>query len=94
MKNILNVALVAAMALSLAACDPKHKGNNDPDDSTSTTVIDSNSKTTGVIDSVKTDTAKVAAQKTGKKSGGALSSTSLQAEKDSIKKDSARLSRK
>ena len=95
MKNIITAALTAATVLSLAACDPKHKGNNSGPDSASTTVIDSNTKTTGVIDSTKTDTVKVAVQKApGKKSGGALSDASMQAMKDSIKKDSARLSRK
>lgn len=93
MKNIIPAALIAAIALSLASCSCNQ--TKKPIDSTSTTVIDSNSKTTGVIDSTKTDTVKVASQKTAtSKTGGALSSTSLQAEKDSIKKDSAKLSRK
>ena|ERR1700744_1971679 len=97
MKNIINSALVAAMVLSLAACDPKHKGNNNGPDSTSTTVIDSNSstKTTTVIDSTKTDTVKVAAQKAhGKRSGGSDGGSSMQAVRDSFKKDSAKMSRK
>lgn len=83
---------MAATVLGLAACDPAKR----PSDSTSTTtVIDSNAKTTTVTDSAKPDTVKLADQKTtGKKSGGALSNTSLQAVKDSIKKDSAKLSRK
>ncbi|MGN6178876.1 MAG: hypothetical protein ACTHNW_06830 [Mucilaginibacter sp.] len=93
MKNIIPAALVAAIALSLASCSCNQ--TKKPIDSTSTTVIDSNAKTTGVIDSTKADTVKVAGPKTtGKKTGGALGSASLQAEKDSIKKDSARLSRK
>jgi len=95
MKNIMTAALMAGMALSLAACDPKHKGNNNGPDSTSTTVIDSNTKTSATIDSAQHDTVRVAEQKpAGKKSGGASSSTSLQAVKDSFKKDSAKLSRK
>lgn len=92
MKNIITVAFGAATILSLASCSCN--SGKKPIDSTSTTVIDSNTKTTGVIDSTKTDTVKIASQKAGKKSGGALGPTSLQAEKDSIKKDSARLSQK
>ena len=94
MKNIINAALVAVAVLSLAACGDKTK--KPPVDFTSTTVIDSNTKTTGVIDSTQHDTVtKVAAQKTpGKRSGGSPGSTSMQAMKDSIKKDSAKLSRK
>lgn len=94
MKNIMTAALVAATVLSLAACGDGDKAKK-PNDSTSTTVIDSTTKTTGVVDSTKTDTVKVTVQKApGKKTGGALSSTSLQAVKDSIKKDSAKMSRK
>ena len=93
MKKIINAALVAAAVLSLAACGDKTK--KQPVDSTSTTIIDSNTKTTGVIDSTQHDTVKVAVQKTpGKKSDAALSNTSMQAMKDSIRKDSAKLSRK
>lgn len=96
MKNIITAVLVAATVLSLASCGDGDKAKKGPD-STSTTVIDSNTRSTAVIDSTKHDTVtKVVAQKTPVKSsgGGALSNTSLQSVKDSIKKDSARLSRK
>ncbi len=93
MKNIVNAALVAATVLSLAACGDKNK--KQPVDSTSTTVIDSNTKTTAVIDSTKTDTGKFAAQQTpGKKSGDASVASSERAIRDSFKKDSAKMSRK
>jgi predicted small lipoprotein YifL len=97
MKNIITVALVAATVLSLAACGDKTKKQT-PEDSTSTTVIDSTTKTTTVIDSTKHDTVKVAEQKTPHKRSGngsdPLNSASMRAMKDSIKKDSARMSRK
>lgn len=90
MKNIISVALVAAMALSLAACDPAHK----PSDSTSTTTtVDSMStKTVSNVDSTGHDSSKLAAQTTaGKKA--ADGSASLQAVKDSLKKDSAKIAK-
>jgi predicted small lipoprotein YifL len=96
MKNIITVALMATTVLSLAACGGGDKAKK-PIDTTSTTVIDSSTKTTTVIDSTKHDTVKVAEQKNPAKrsgSGDALGSASMRAMKDSIRKDSAKLSRK
>jgi predicted small lipoprotein YifL len=94
MKNIVNTALIAVTVLSLAACGDKTKKQGP--DSTSTNVkIDSTTKTTTTIDSTAKDTSqKVSAQVSAPKSHSGSGSTSLRAVEDSIKKDSAKLSRK
>jgi predicted small lipoprotein YifL len=98
MKNIFNLALAAVSVLSLAACGGGDKAKK-PADSISTTVkIDSSTKTSTVIDSTAKDTAQktvatVSPMPTGKVHDD-LGSSSMRAVKDSIKKDSAKMSRK
>jgi predicted small lipoprotein YifL len=96
MKNIITAAFVAASVLALASCGDQGKAKKQPIDSTSTTVIDSSTKTTTVIDSTKHDTVKIAEKQknTGKRQGSNADPASMSAMRDSIRKDSAKLSRK
>jgi len=95
MKNIVNLSIAAFALLAFAACDPKHSNSKGPDSTSTSVKIDSSTKTTTEIDSTAKDTSqKASAQVSAPKSHSGSGSTSLRAVEDSIKKDSAKLSRK